>query len=320
MCSCDLVHWLGRFLFGVGLASMMIATAAAQAPGQHASDTVVGRSLEAPTNIQDPARKFWLRDSWFEDGQLPVPNNYPVVSRQLAYANPEDGTEIPAILYRPDGDGKFPAVLFQHGRRGLDEPVRKLALRLAARGFIVLAPDVYTARFIDPRPIEHLAETEQDVDAAVDVLIGLGDVSTTKICTYSHTRGGYYTLKVATTFGRQHKQIACYVSSYPHWQDPNAGEPMQVYRYASEVDQLSIPTLIFMGEYEQYQRRRSIESAVLSMKRAGRDVRLITYPGVGRGFDFRPQRVRTFADDLATKDSTQRMAEFISLHLQKWQK
>ena len=39
------------------------------------------------------------------------------------------------------------------------------------------------------------------------------------------------------------------------------------------------------------------------MKKAGKDVRLIIYPGVGRGFDFRPPAIRTFADDLATKDS-----------------
>ena len=224
------------------------------------------------------------------------------------------------FLYRPEGNGKYPAVLFQHGRRGLDQLVRKLALRMAARGFVVLAPDVYTARFIDPLPIEHLPATETDVDAAVDVLLKLPHVSTTKLCTYSHTRGGYYTLRIATTFGRQKKQIACYVSTYPHWQNPNIGEPMQVYRYATEVDALIIPALLFIGEYEQYQRRRSIETAVLSLKQAKRDIRLIVYPGVGRGFDFRPPRVRTFADDLATKDATLRSAAFMRKHLSRWSK
>ena len=311
----------GRFVALLMTFAMLAAPARAQGtPPSSASDTMVGRALEAPTNTRDIKQKFWWKDTWYEEGQLEIPQNFPVVSKSLAYRNPKDDTEIPAILFRPKGVGKFPAVLFQHGRRGLDDLVRKLALRLAARGFVVLAPDVYTARFIDPRPIEHQKETEQDVDAAIDFLLELPDVSTSKLCTYSHTRGGYYTLRVATTFGRQVKQIACYVSTYPHWQNPNAGEPMQVYRYAPEVDQLSIPALILIGEYEQYQRRRSIEGAVLSMKQAGRDVRLIIYPGVGRGFDFRPPRVRTFADDLATKDSTTRMANFMRRHLRKWAK
>jgi carboxymethylenebutenolidase len=191
---------------------------------------------------------------------------------------------------------------------------------MAARGFVVLAPDVYAARFIDKLPIEHMEETEGDVDAGVDYLLMQPDVSTSKICLYSHTRGGYYTLQVAVKYKRQKNDVVCYVSSYPHWQNPNAEEPMQVYRYAVEVDSLEIPTLVFIGEYEQYQRRRSIETAIKSMKESGKNARLIIYPGVGRGFDFRPVGVRTFSDDLATKDSTLRAADFMREHLNRWEK
>jgi hypothetical protein len=79
---------------------------------------------------------------------------------------------------------------------------------------------------------------------------------------------------------------------------------MQVYGYAKEADELKIPALIFIGEQEQYQRRRSIEEAVKNLELLKRPVRLIVYPGVGRGFDFRPPNVRTFADDLASKERT----------------
>jgi carboxymethylenebutenolidase len=48
-----------------------------------------------------------------------------------------------------------------------------------------------------------------------------------------------------------------------------------------------------------------------------RPAQLIVYPGVGRGFDFRPPNVRTFADDLASKDALQRAADFMRQHLQK---
>ena len=120
----------------------------------------------------------------------------------------------------------------------------------------------------------------------------------------------------AVTFKRQERDIACYVSWYPHMQDPNAPEAMQVYGYAKEADELKIPTLIFIGEQEQYQRRRSIEEAVKNMELMKRPVRLIVYPGVGRGFDFRPPNVRTFADDLASKDALQRAASFMRQHLQ----
>ena len=304
--------FLGAILF---LIYSQVSPVAAEA-----SDTVVGRSLEAPVNTRPLGEKFWWSNSWYEQGVLPTPANHEVVEKEVAYVNPADGTEVPAILYRPATPGKFPGVLFQHGRRGLDDLVQRLPRRMAARGFVVLAPDVYSARFIDKLPVEHQVETEGDTNAGVDFLMQQPDVSTSKICLYSHTRGGYYTLQVAVKHGRQNNEVACYVSFYPHWQDPNAAEPMQVYRYAVELDELAIPTMVVIGEYEQYQRRRSIETAVKSMKNAGSKVRLITYPGVGRGFDFRPEGVRTFADDLATKDATMRTADFMREHLAPWVK
>ncbi|MEW8076520.1 MAG: dienelactone hydrolase family protein, partial [Candidatus Thiodiazotropha endolucinida] len=86
--------------------------------------------------------------------------------------------------------------------------------------------------------------------------------------------------------------------------------------YAKEADDLVIPALIFIGEKEQYQRRRSIETAVKSMQANNRPVELFIYPGVGRGFDFRPENIRTFADDLAAKDAIQRATDFMSHYLQ----
>lgn len=305
----------------LALTTMLTSTQQANAQSDDAisaGDTVVGRNLEAPINTKPVTEKFWWSDEWYDDGILEVPVNHQVTQRSVSYVNKEDGTDVPAILYRPKTPGKFPAVLFQHGRRGLDELAQRLAKRMAARGFIVLAPNVFEARFIERWPIEHDPATEGDVNAGVDFLLAQPDISTSKICFYSHTRGGYYTLKVAVNYKRQLKDVACYVTFYPHWQNPNAAEPLQVYRYAKELDALKVPVLAFIGEYEQYQRRRSIETAILFMKKAGKDVRLIIYPGVGRGFDFRPPEVRTFADDLATKDSNMRAAAFITQHLQQW--
>ena len=257
----------------------------------------------------------WWDAAWWNDGLLEVPDNYPVTSEWISYQSGD--VEVPALLVRPAGEGKYPAVLFVHGRRGLDELIQGHARRVAARGFVVLAPDIYKAHFIGTHPIEHDYALEKDVDAAVDVLLARDDISSDKACLYSHTRGGYYTLKVATTFKRQENAIACYVSYYPHLQDPNAPEPLQVYGYAPEVEQLGLPTLVFVGDEEQYQRRRVIETSIGVMQDQGRDVRLIVYPGVGRGFDFRAENVRTFADDLASKDALQRAATFMRKHLVK---
>lgn len=280
---------------------LLLATALTPA---HAAD-------EAP--VTNARESWWWDETFWEQGQLPTPSNHPVETRWLSYQSGD--TAVPALLARPKDHRKYPAVLFMHGRRGLDELIQLQVRRLAARGFVVLAPDVYQAHFIPPMPIEHDYKLEEDVNRGLDALLMLRDVSTRKACLASHTRGGYMTLKVAVTFKRQAKDVTCYVSWYPHMQDPNAPEPLQVYGYAKETDDLTIPALIFIGEDEQYQRRRSIEEAVKNLTANKRPVQLVIYPGVGRGFDFRPPNVRSFADDLASKDSLMRAAEFMRRHL-----
>jgi carboxymethylenebutenolidase len=261
---------------------------------------------------------WWWDEDWWEQGTIGTPTNLPTRSEQIEY---ESGSvQVPALVVRPDDNRTYPAVLYQHGRRGLDELVQRQVKRIASRGFVVLAPDVYSAHFIEKFPLEHDYATELDVANGLDVLLARDDVSTSRACLASHTRGGYMALKAAITHARQDDAVACFVSWYPHLQDPNAPEPLQVYRYAIEMDALTIPVLIFIGDEEQYQRRRSIETAVRSLQEAGKPVQLIVYPGVGRGFDFRPPHVRTFADDLASKDAIQRAASFMASSLQPFAK
>ncbi len=257
--------------------------------------------------------KWWWDDDWWQDGRLELAQNHEVIVEQTSYEH--DGKSIPAHLFRPADGGSYPAVYFQHGRRGLDEFTLKVPERLAARGFTVLAPDLWFANFIDKFPIEHDPVVEADAAAGIDFLLQQEHVSTAKACALSHTRGGYITLKALVTHGRQELNVACWVSYYPHMQDPNAAEPMQVYRYAPEADALSVPALIFLGEHDQYQRVRPIVSVYEALKADAKPIWLIVYPGVGRGFDFRPPTVRTFADDLATKDSVLRAAQFIKRYL-----
>jgi carboxymethylenebutenolidase len=280
----------------------LVATAAdAATPGYTPMENPVGRD------------SWWWDDAWWDEGQIPVPTNHRVETTWIEYDNGD--VTVPALLARPADGQAYPAVLYQHGRRGLDELIQAQVKRLAARGFVVLAPDVFSGRFVEKMPIEHDYALETDMVAGVDVLLGLPNLSSSRACLASQTRGGYLALKGATTHGLQHDKVACYVAWYPHMQDPNAPEPMQVYRYASEVDALTIPVLVFIGEQEQYQRRRSIETAIASLQAGGRDARLVVYPGVGRGFDFRPPHVRTLADDLAAQDALMRATRFMNRHL-----
>jgi carboxymethylenebutenolidase len=256
---------------------------------------------------QDEDKGWWDAD-WWQHGRMPVPQNHAVRSRTAAYRNGE--VEVPVEIFAPQA-GRFPVVVFLHGRRGLDELTRLVPLRLAARGFTVVAPDLFSGRFIDAMPVRHDPALEDDAALAIDFALALPEArGQSKTCVVSHTRGGYYALKALVTKGRQAKS-ACYVSYYPHWQHPEAPEAMQVYQYAPEVDALQVPVLVFLGEHEQYQRIRPILTGIDSLRAKKRDARVIVYPGVGRGFDFRPPEVRTLADDMAAQDSLARAARFM---------
>ena len=258
------------------------------------------------TRFPQDEEKWWWDADWWERGQMPAAASHAVRSRQAAYRSGD--VEVAVEIFAPAAAGRFPVVVFLHGRRGLDELTRLVPLRLAARGFTVVAPDLFSGRFIDKMPVRHDPAVEDDAAAAIDFALALPEArGQAKTCVVSHTRGGYYALKALVTKGRQSK-AACYVSYYPHWQHPDAPEPMQVYQYAPEVDELTVPVLVFFGEQEQYQRYRPILTGIDSLRRKKRDARVVVYPGVGRGFDFRPPSVRTFADDLATKDSLARAA------------
>ena len=275
--------------------------------------SVAAQAPWTTTRYPQDVAKWWWDDAWWEQGKIPGATNHEVATRTAGYRSGD--VEVPVEIFAPRGAGRFPVVVFLHGRRGIDPVTRLVPLRLAARGVTVVVPDLYAGRFIAPYPIRHDEALEEDAARAIDFALALPEArGQAKTCVVSHTRGGYYSLKALVSKGRQAK-TACYLSYYPHWQHPEAPEPEQVYRYAPEVDALTVPVLVFFGEHEQYQRARPILAGIESLQQKKRDARVVVYPGVGRAFDFRPREVRTFADDLAAKDALQRSAEFIRRHL-----
>ncbi|MEK6550705.1 MAG: alpha/beta fold hydrolase [Pseudomonadota bacterium] len=267
----------------------------------------------AAADMETGPQSWWWDEGWWSRGELGNERHHDVTVTRVSVQNGD--VEIPVYILRPKGGGPYPGILFVHGRRGIDDWNRLSARRLAARGFLVFAPDLYTGRFIQQFPIGHDYAVEEDLARVLDAMLKHKDLKGRKVCTVGISRGGYYTLKLAVTKERQGKDIACYVGFYPHMQDPNAPEPAQVYQYAPEVDRFQLPALVFIGEQEQYHRRRNIEASVSSWQARKLNARLVIYPGVGRGFDFRGGQVRSFADNLAGQDAVRRTAAFVRQHL-----
>lgn len=224
--------------------------------------------------------------------------------RSVEYRNGD--VDVPALLALPPGQGRRPGVLFIHGRSGLNERLREHVRRLAAAGFVVLAPDYHTGRFIPDTPIEHDPATESDVERGIDRLLTVDRVRPGPIGVVGISRGGYHAALLAV----RRPEVGAVVGYYPHLVNPNAAEPVQIYRYMPEVEQWRVPALLMVGDRDHQLRRELVVRVAERLRQRGVDVELVVYPGAQRGFDFR-RHDRTVGDDLARDDAFRRTVAFL---------
>ncbi|MEZ4495685.1 MAG: alpha/beta fold hydrolase [Thermomicrobiales bacterium] len=115
-----------------------------------------------------------------------------------------DGLEIPAFFFRPEGDGRFPAVIEIHGgpehQRHLDYNVRSgpAIQYLVALGYAVLALNVRGTGY--GKSYSHLDDKGLRLDSVTDVvhagqwLRRIEDIDFDKIAVFGASYGGFMTL------------------------------------------------------------------------------------------------------------------------------
>lgn len=230
-----------------------------------------------------------------------------VTVRDISYRNGD--LEIGAKLYLPSVPRPAPAVLYVHARRGWDREADAQVRRLVAHGLAVIAPDYHSPRFIPAWPIEHDPATEKDVELAIDALKTVPEVRSDRVCVAGFSRGGYHAVLLAA----RRREVACIVTWYGHMVNPNAPEPVQVYRYAPEIERIQVPVMFIVGDEEQELRRTGIRRAYYALMKRGVPVELLMYPHARRAFDFRQDQREE--EKLATDDAARRAAAFMKAAL-----
>lgn len=195
-----------------------------------------------------------------------------------------DGSEVPVEIATPAGKGPFPPLLFIHAKRGYEGDERAHVRELAEQGFLVVAPDWQSGRFIERWPSAHNPETEQDVEAGLDYLKSLPNACQGKVGVVGLSRGPYYAIRLAA---KRPDDIAAIVSYYGHMQNPNAPEPDQLFRIAPEVTRITTPMLFLIGEADFELRRMNGGRAFYALWERGVPVEYQVYPMARRAFDFR---------------------------------
>ena len=77
----------------------------------------------------------------FAWAQQVQPDDPRITTRRVDYPSPQGSGTMKAYLAKPKKDGKFPAVIVIHENRGLNPYIEDVARRLAAEGYLALAPD-----------------------------------------------------------------------------------------------------------------------------------------------------------------------------------
>jgi len=218
--------------------------------------------------------------------------------------------EVPVEVATPSGKGPFPPVLFIHAKRGYDAVDTRHITTLAEQGFLVVAPDWQSGRFIERWPTTHNPATENDVEAAMDKLIGLPNACHIPVGIVGYSRGGYYSIRLAAKRGKDIAAIANYAG---HMQNPNAPEPEQLFSVAPEVGKINTPMLFLIGEQDFELRRMNGGRAFYSLYERGVPVEMQYYPLARRAFDFRNDQ--TPEEKVATRHARERVKNWLQKYM-----
>jgi carboxymethylenebutenolidase len=208
-------------------------------------------------------------------------------------------TGIPAYVARPDGHGRYPAVVVVSEVFGLHEYIRDVCRRFAKLGYVAIAP-AFFVRVGDPAPLTDFAAIMKIVAAASDRQV-MGDISATldflKSQPYVEPRrlaitgfcwGGKYVWLACETFPDFKAGVAWYGRLAPAAgaaPDPNAQWPID------KVADLHAPVLGLYANPAKDPTSAPVPAMREALAKAGKSgSEIIIYEDAGHGFhaDYRP--------------------------------
>ena len=210
-------------------------------------------------------------------------------------------------LARPKGEGTYPAILAIHENQGLVEHIKDCARRIAAAGYVVLAPDLLsrlggTARFSNPNDaIAALGQADpeqnaRDLLAALDWLKAQPGVQGDRIGVTGWCMGGGYAWRVATEAGTRVRVVV-------PWYGPNP---------PGGVEKIQAPVFAIYGGLDQ-RVNAGIPAIAELMAKYGKPFAMKIYPNAQHAFnnDTRPDRYHPEQAKIAWDD----MLTFFARHL-----
>jgi dienelactone hydrolase len=210
----------------------------------------------------------------------------------------EGDLTLKAMLFRPEGNGPFPAVVAMHNCAGLMNAsgamrtrYRDWAQQLVRMGFVVLFPDSYGPRGLGSQcgdrnqTIRSDHERVADAAAARRWLQQRGDVKGDRISLIGWSNGGTSVLWTVRPRGKHEERndFRSAVAFYP------ACRRLDTTAWSARV-----PTLILIGALDDWSSSQECERMVAGAKGRSARASIVVYPGAFHDFDHpsRPLQVR----------------------------
>jgi dienelactone hydrolase len=201
---------------------------------------------------------------------------------------PKAADTIEGYLAKPEGDGPFAAIVSLHGCDGLSKDDRKsIAQSVTGLGYVSLAVDSFATRGIKdactkPMPALMLAR-QGDALGALSYLSKLPFVDPQRIAVLGGSMGATVALELASPH---------HVETFDAPRDLKFKAAVAYFPacgFASE--ELIVPTLILIGELDDWLPARDCELWMKRRADRGAPVKLVVYPGAYHAFS-----VPAFAD------------------------
>ncbi len=209
---------------------------------------------------------------------------------------PSNGHTASGYLARPR-TGKGPGVLVIQEWWGIDWGLKRSTERLAAAGFMALAPDLYHGEIAEHTEMDKAAQLMQamppdraarDMSAAVDALARHPDVTGTGVGVVGFCMGGMLSFLIAANRPDQVRAVV-----------PFYGYPQG----AMEPDWSAFTARVrgHMAEHDDFFKPEGARELEAKLQAMGKDVRLTIHPGTGHAFMGPHNALGTLDADLAEK-------------------
>jgi carboxymethylenebutenolidase len=194
-------------------------------------------------------------------------------------------------LAKPGGSGPHPGVIVVQEWWGLNDQIKGVADRIAAQGYVALAPDLYHGKITtDPEKAHEILrgldwkQAVSDLGTGMDYLKSLPDVGSRKIGSVGFCMGGGLSLQLA--LNRSDFSAAVMFYGTPET-DP------------AILKGIACPVLGLFGEEDQGIPREKVETMAKALNEIGKGAEVHTYKKAGHAFfnETRPSYVPEAAED-----------------------